>query len=65
MKKIRTESILIDKREKVKLVFTEEKLNDVANFLQNSSNKSLRRSGQEAGISKASALRTTKLLNHV
>ena len=63
MKKVRTEGIFIDKkRKKVKRVLTEEKLDDVAYFLKNSPNKSLERLGQQAGISRASAWRATKLL---
>ena len=55
---MRGEGIFIDKRERVKRVLTEEKLDDVAYFLQNS----LRRLGQKAGISKKRAWRDTKLL---
>ena len=61
VKKARTEGIFIDKHDKVKRFLTEGKLDDVAYFLQHSVNKSLRRLGQEAGISKASAWRATKL----
>ena len=52
MKKVQIEGIFIDKHGKVKRVLTEEKLDDVAYFLQNSPNKSLRCLGQQAGISK-------------
>ena len=63
MKKLRSEDIFNDsKRQKVKRVLTEGKLDDMAYFLQNSPNKSLRRLGQEVGISKASAWRAMKLL---
>ena len=63
MKKVRTEGVFIDKkREKLKRDFDRGKFDDEANFLQNSPTKSLRGLGQEAGISKASAWRATKLL---
>ena len=62
VKKARTEGIFIDKHDKVKRFLTEGKLDDVAYFLQHSVNKSLRRLGQEAGISKACAWKATKLL---
>ena len=48
MKKVRTKGILIYKCEKMKCFLTEEMLDDVAYFLQNSANKSLTRLRQQA-----------------
>ncbi|PSN35441.1 hypothetical protein C0J52_22999, partial [Blattella germanica] len=62
-KKLRTEGIFIDiKPIRVKRVSTEEKLDDVAYFLQNSPSKYLRHLSQQAGISKTSARKAMKLL---
>ena len=54
---------VLDKKPKVtKRVLTEEKIHQIGERLEQTPTKSLRRLAQETGVSKASALRATKLL---
>ncbi|PSN44757.1 hypothetical protein C0J52_10733, partial [Blattella germanica] len=54
---------VLDKKPKVtKRVLTEEKIHQIGERLEHMPTKSLRRLAQETGVSKVSALRTTKLL---
>jgi hypothetical protein len=64
VKKLRTNSILIDRQPlKSKRVLTEEKLHDICHRLENSSRKYLRRLAQQSAVSVGSVWTATKLLH--
>jgi hypothetical protein len=61
--KLRTEGLLIDKKQKHKrLVLTEEKLDDTGARLQRAPRKSLKCLARETGVSKSSTRTATQLL---
>jgi hypothetical protein len=63
LNKLRTTRLLIDKKTKYeRRVFTEEKLDDKGARLEHTPRKSLKRLGQEIGVSKSSARTPTQLL---
>jgi hypothetical protein len=63
-KKVQTHSILIDRNPlKVNRVLTEEKLDDIGHWLENSPWKSLQRLALQSGVSVGSAFTATELLH--
>ncbi|KAJ9598272.1 hypothetical protein L9F63_011045 [Diploptera punctata] len=61
--KFRGTGYVLEKKPMVtKRVITEQKLDEIGERLEDTTTKSLRRLAQETGVSKASALRATKLL---